>query len=132
MNEGLIWHKDIHHRFSREDKQRVFVLLLVRQQTNFTRKDLLFAHIIPLTIGMLLTPTLFVSNLPFRLCATDMQQAFGIRLEHAEIAVRPNGRSKGFGYVQITNADVYEDIMSGNIAISVDGKPIVFTVALEE
>ncbi len=130
-SEGLVWNKSIHHRFSRDDKRRILTILLVYQRTKFTHKDLLFAYIIPLSVKTLWIPRFYVTDLPFSLVTSEMEQVFNTRLEYAEIALRRNGKSMGFGYIECTYWDDYYNLITGKRIIVLEERRIVFVVERE-
>ncbi len=128
MNEGLLWHKDIHNRFSRDDRARVLALLLVHQRTNFTLKDLLFAWIIPLSLHLLRVPLLCVTNLPFSIrSGGQLHGLFDFPIEEPSVALRKNGLSKGFGYLRCVRFDDFDSLI-GTRQVHCNGLKLYFLV----
>lgn len=75
--------------------------------------------------------TLYVGNLPWALTEEDLSAAFAAHVEvgSARIVVdRETGRSRGFGFVEVPEADVEKAINAMNGAV-VGGRPLVVNEA---
>lgn len=75
--------------------------------------------------------TLYVGNLPWALTEEDLQQAFAAHanVRSARIIVdRETGRSRGFGFVEVEEADVEKAVQAMNGAV-VGGRPLVVNEA---
>jgi len=78
------------------------------------------------------TSTLFVANLPYGLDDTGLANIFnGLTVKTSHVIRRPNGRSKGFGFVEFES----ETDQQKGLAFekkTVDGRELVIKVALTE
>ena len=75
---------------------------------------------------------LYVGNLPYSVRDSDLEQAFGQfgAVTSAKVMMeRDTGRSKGFGFVEMANAEVAQAAISGLHGMSVDGRTIVVNLA---
>jgi len=78
------------------------------------------------------TTTLFVANLPYSLDDDGLSKIFsGLSIKQSKVVRRPNGKSKGFGFVEFSSE---EDQRKGlNLEKkSVEGRDLVIKVALTE
>jgi len=75
------------------------------------------------------TTTLFVANLPFSLDDRGLAEVFsGLSVKNSHVVRRPNGRSKGFGFVEFNS----EEDQKKGLAFekkNVDGRDLVIKVA---
>ena len=75
---------------------------------------------------------LYVGNLPYSVRDGDLEQAFGQfgAVTSAKVMMeRDTGRSKGFGFVEMANADVAQAAIKALHGMSVDGRTIVVNLA---
>lgn len=75
---------------------------------------------------------LYVGNLSYALRDDDLQQrfaAFGSVVSAKVMMDRDSGRSKGFGFVEMSNADQAEAAIRGMHGQSIDGRDMVVNVA---
>lgn len=75
--------------------------------------------------------TLYVGNLPWSLGEEDLARAFSAHVEvrSARVIVdRETGRSRGFGFVEVSAADAEKAIAAMNGAV-VGGRPLIVNEA---
>ena len=75
---------------------------------------------------------LYVGNLPYSFRDEDLQQAFSAygSVSSAKVMMeRDTGRSKGFGFVEMTTADACQAAISALHGMSVDGRSITVNLA---
>ena len=75
---------------------------------------------------------LYVGNLPYSFRDNDLEQAFSEfgTVNSAKVMMeRDTGRSKGFGFVEMTSAEVAQAAISALHGMSVDGRSIVVNLA---
>lgn len=75
---------------------------------------------------------LFVGNLPYNVSDEDLREifeAFGTVISARIIMDRDTGRSKGFGFVEMANADEAEQAMKQLDGQDKDGRPMVVNPA---
>lgn len=78
-----------------------------------------------------MTKTLYVGNLPWSLTEEDLMRAFSahVTVQSARIITdRETGRSRGFGFVEVTETEVEKAINSLNGAV-VGGRPLIVNEA---
>jgi len=119
------WSKEIHIRFSKNNRAIVKTLLLVHKHTNFTVKDVLINHIIPDVVGLLHIPTFYISNLSLETIEEDLRSALNIPLSYCSISARRNGRSKGFGFFTCLKYDDYAEFLLKHKGLLIDGRKVV-------
>jgi RNA recognition motif-containing protein len=72
---------------------------------------------------------IYVSNLPFSVDDKRLSEVFtGYKVKNAYVAVRRNGRSKGFGFVDFGSAEEQQKALKLN-GQEVDGRPLTIQVA---
>lgn len=75
--------------------------------------------------------TLFVANLPFAMEDAGLFEVFkDLKVKTAHVVKRPNGRSKGFGFVEFENADDQKAALDAVNGKQVDGRELIVKVAL--
>lgn len=63
--------------------------------------------------------TVFISNLPYDITANEIIAAYPeLNIKHVDLKTTPNGRGRGFGYIEVTDSDQVE------LALSFDRRPI--------
>ena len=75
---------------------------------------------------------IFVGNLPFSVTDSTMESnfaEFGSVLSAKVMMDRETGRSKGFGFVEMTSAEFAQAAITGLNGMSVDGRSIVVSLA---
>jgi RNA recognition motif-containing protein len=75
---------------------------------------------------------LYVGNLPYSFRDTDLQDAFGPfgDVTSANVAMeRDSGRSRGFGFVEMANAEQAQAAIEGLHGKSIGGRGLVVNVA---
>jgi len=78
------------------------------------------------------TTTLFVANLPYNLDDTGLANVFsGLSIKTSHVVRRPNGRSKGFGFVEFGTEDDQKKGLAGEKK-NVEGRDLVIKVALTD
>jgi len=78
------------------------------------------------------TSTLFVANLPYSLDDTGLAKVFpGLAVKNSHVIRRPNGRSKGFGFVEFETEDDQKKGLNGEKK-TVEGRELVIKVALTD
>ncbi len=78
-----------------------------------------------------MTKTLYVGNLPWSITEQELTQAFeahGQILSVRIITEKETGRSRGFGFVEVEDADAERIVKSMNGA-SIGGRPLVVNEA---
>jgi hypothetical protein len=125
------WSKETHHRYRKADRALVVTILLIHKKLQFVLKDVLLAHIIPAVVGTVCLTKVFVSNLPFSATPDDVRTLFaGVKLDNVEIALRQNGRSKGFGFIDVACYDDMEYLLSTACQIITEERCIVLAKCL--
>jgi RNA recognition motif-containing protein len=79
--------------------------------------------------------TVFVANLPFSLTDETFGAVFteaGLKYVKAHVVMRPNGRSKGFGFVEFESEEEQKKAISSLHGKMVEGRDMVLKVALTE
>jgi len=72
---------------------------------------------------------IYVSNLPFTIDDKRLSDVFtGYKVKNAYVAVRRNGRSKGFGFVDFGSAEDQQKALKLN-GQQVEGRPLTIQVA---
>jgi RNA recognition motif-containing protein len=72
---------------------------------------------------------IYVSNLPFSVDDKRLSEIFtGYKVKNAYVAVRRNGRSKGFGFVDFGSSEDQQKALKLN-GHEVDGRPLTIQVA---
>ncbi|KAJ3039624.1 hypothetical protein HDV00_012082 [Rhizophlyctis rosea] len=75
--------------------------------------------------------TLFVANLPFKVTNEDLSSIFKeYKVTSAHVVKLRNGRSKGFGFVEVENEDQQQKVLNELKNVVVDGRELVIKVAL--
>jgi len=78
------------------------------------------------------TSTLFVANLPYSLDDEGLAKIFaGLSVKNSHVIRRPNGRSKGFGFVEFEHEDDQKKGLNGEKKTA-DGRELVIKVALTD
>ena len=75
---------------------------------------------------------LYVGNLPYSFRDGDLEQTFSAfgAVQSAKVMMeRDTGRSKGFGFVEMTTADACQAAISALHGMSVDGRSITVNLA---
>ena len=73
---------------------------------------------------------LYVSNLPFSFEDKDLQDIFkGFEVSSAYVAVRRNGRSKGFGFVTFSSPEQQTKALAAFDGKELEGRPLTVKVA---
>jgi RNA recognition motif-containing protein len=73
---------------------------------------------------------LYVSNLPFTFVDDDLKKVFaGFEVSSAYVAVRRNGRSKGFGFVTFASTDQQKKALDTFDGKELDGRTLTVRVA---
>lgn len=63
--------------------------------------------------------TVFISNLPYDITADEIIAAYPeLKIRNVDLMTSPNGRGRGFGYIELSNGDEVE------LALSFDRRPI--------
>lgn len=78
-----------------------------------------------------MSKTLYVGNLPWSLSEDELRRTFAahVSVESARIITdRETGRSRGFGFVEVAEADVEKALAAMNGAV-VGGRPLLVNVA---
>ncbi|NQY66680.1 MAG: RNA-binding protein [Flavobacteriales bacterium] len=76
--------------------------------------------------------TIYVGNIPYSMTEEDLQKIFGEHgaVQSAKIIVNKfNGRSKGFGFVDMDNASVEETAVSELDGKDIDGRNLRVIIA---
>jgi len=74
--------------------------------------------------------TLYVSNLPFDLDDNDLKQIFSeFNVKNAHVAIRQNGRSLGFGFVEFNNANDQKNALEALDQSEVNNRVITVKIA---
>jgi RNA recognition motif-containing protein len=77
--------------------------------------------------------TLFVANLPFSVEDAGLQQIFsGFAVKSAHVVRKRNGRSKGFGFVELENEDSQVKARDAIDKKVVEERPLIVKIALTE
>jgi RNA recognition motif-containing protein len=77
--------------------------------------------------------TLFVANLPFSVEDAGLQQIFsGFAVKSAHVVRKRNGRSKGFGFVELENEDAQVKARDAIDKKVVEERPLIVKIALTE
>lgn len=75
--------------------------------------------------------TLFVANLPFKVTNEDLSSIFKeYKVTSAHVVKLRNGRSKGFGFVEVENEDQQQKVLNELKNVVVEGRELVIKVAL--
>ncbi|KAJ3036323.1 hypothetical protein HK097_003863 [Rhizophlyctis rosea] len=75
--------------------------------------------------------TLFVANLPFKVTNEDLSSIFKeYKVTSAHVVKLRNGRSKGFGFVEVENEEQQQKVLNELKNVVVDGRELVIKVAL--
>jgi len=75
--------------------------------------------------------TLFVANLPFKVTNEDLASIFkDYKVSSAHVVKLRNGRSKGFGFVEVESEEQQQKVLSELKNVVVDGRELVIKVAL--
>jgi len=75
--------------------------------------------------------TLFVANLPFKVTNEDLASIFkDYKVTSAHVVKLRNGRSKGFGFVEVESEEQQQKVLSELKNVVVDGRELVIKVAL--
>ncbi|KAJ3111590.1 hypothetical protein HDU96_005554 [Phlyctochytrium bullatum] len=75
---------------------------------------------------------LFVANLPFKVDNEALASIFkDYKVTSAKVVTLRNGRSKGFGFVEVENEEEQARVMSELQNVSVDGRDLIIKVALQ-
>jgi len=77
------------------------------------------------------TKTLYVGNLPWSLGEEDLSRAFSahVTVQSARVITdRETGRSRGFGFVEVAEADVEKAVNAMNGAV-IGGRPLIVNEA---
>jgi len=78
------------------------------------------------------TSTLFVANLPYSLDDEGLSKIFaGLSVKNSHVIRRPNGRSKGFGFVEFEHEDDQKKGLNGEKKTA-EGRELVIKVALTD
>jgi len=78
------------------------------------------------------TSTLFVANLPYSLDDEGLAKIFsGLSVKNSHVIRRPNGRSKGFGFVEFEHEDDQKKGLNGEKKTA-EGRELVIKVALTD
>lgn len=78
------------------------------------------------------TSTLFVANLPYSLDDDGLAKIFaGLSVKNSHVIRRPNGRSKGFGFVEFEHEDDQKKGLNGEKKTA-EGRELVIKVALTD
>ncbi|HHY93735.1 MAG TPA: RNA-binding protein [Firmicutes bacterium] len=78
-----------------------------------------------------MTKTLYVGNLPWSATEEDLMQAFSAygRVESCRVVTdRETGRSRGFGFVEVDEADV-DQVIAGANGLVLGGREVVVNEA---
>jgi len=74
--------------------------------------------------------TLYVSNIPFDLDDNDLKQIFSeFHVKSSHVATRPNGKSRGFGFVEFNNAKDQQEALNALNQSEVNNRVITVRVA---
>lgn len=79
------------------------------------------------------TNTLYVTNLPFTLTNEQFSSVFseaGVKPKSVKIIVKPNGKSKGYGFAEFENTADQQKALAASDKKNVQGREIVVKVAL--
>lgn len=77
--------------------------------------------------------TLFVANLPFSVDDAGLKQIFeGFPVKSAHVVIKRNGRSKGFGFVELENEDAQVKARDAIDQKVVSERPLIVKIALTE
>ena len=113
------WTTQSHFRFSRAQRAVVRELLLILNRTNFVLKDILLAHVTPMTVGPLSVPSFYVTNLGLEHSESDLRLALKVPLSRVIVCRRPSGRSKGFGFFECLKYDDYEAFAAVDTTVTI-------------
>ncbi|KAJ3219351.1 hypothetical protein HDU67_001570 [Dinochytrium kinnereticum] len=82
--------------------------------------------------GPLSKTMLFVANLPFKADNETLASIFkDYKLTSSKVVTLRNGRSKGFGFVEVENEEEQARVMSELKNVQVDGRELIIKVALQ-
>ncbi|KAI7905194.1 uncharacterized protein BX663DRAFT_559395 [Cokeromyces recurvatus] len=74
--------------------------------------------------------TVFVANLPRKLKVDGLKDVFKeYQVESAIIAIQKNGRSKGYGFVELKTVDEMQKVLTEFVNFELDGRPIHISAA---
>jgi len=79
--------------------------------------------------------TLFVANLPFSFTDEAFQQVFtdiGLKPKSVKVVTKPNGRSKGFGFVEFGDEDSQKKALEKINGKEVEGRELTVRIALTD
>ncbi|KAJ3279059.1 hypothetical protein HDU76_009651, partial [Blyttiomyces sp. JEL0837] len=81
--------------------------------------------------GPLSKTTLFVANLPFKVDNDALANIFKqYKVASAKVGTLRNGRSKGFGFVEVENEEEQQKVLNDLKNVNVDGRELIIKVAL--
>lgn len=130
------WSPATHRRFSKQQRDFVLHLLFVQKITQFMPKDVLVHNLLPFVAGSVTIPILYFSNIPFEWEDEHVQEVlhdivkdYPSKVTFARIARRRNERSKGFGFLQMFNADA-SHFLTNSKDFEVENRMICFKEAL--
>ncbi|KAI8080477.1 hypothetical protein BDF21DRAFT_419098, partial [Thamnidium elegans] len=77
--------------------------------------------------------SVFVANLPLDITMMDLTELFkDYQVESALVAIQRSGRSKGYGFVELTTVEEMNKVLNEFIDIEVQGRPIHISAATSE
>lgn len=77
--------------------------------------------------------TLYVTNLPFQLTQEQFTKVFtdaGVKPKSVKIIVKPNGKSKGYGFAEFENSADQQKALTAVDKKTIEGRDIIVKVAL--
>jgi len=75
--------------------------------------------------------SLFVANLPFKVNDEQLRQLFAnFHVSEAHVMWRRNGRSKGYGFVDLPDEKMQQEALAAVHDVDVDGRKLVVKVAM--
>lgn len=102
---SCVWSPSTHWRFSKSDRRLVEFLLWAQKCSKCMSKDVLITHVIPVVVGELQVPTLYVGGLPIEATVSDLTSHFDY-VDACTIFTR-----QGYGFMRFLSFDHTEKLM---------------------
>lgn len=102
---SCVWSPSTHWRFSKSDRRLVEFLLWAQKCSKCMPKDVFIAHVIPVVVGELQVPTLYVGGLPLNATVSDLASHFDY-VDACIVFTR-----QGYGFLRFMSFDHTERLM---------------------